>query len=1297
MIFEGAYHGIFDEVLGPTTRSATVNCGACRPRRGSLTASFGEIIVLQYGNPESLEIIEQYGDEIAAVLVEPVQARRLDLVPKEFLHQLREITAATGTALVFDEVVTGFRVQPGGAQAYFGIDADLATYGKVIGGGMPIGVVTGKAMYLDALDGGPWQFGDDSAPEVGVTFFAGTFVRHPLALAAAKSVLMHLKEQGPELQVRVAKMAEHVAAGFRESFDRYQAPYHLSHFSSLIYISVPAEFKYGALLFCHLRDRGIHIFENRLFVFTTAHTEEDTTRLLEAMEDSLKEMQQGGFLPTESSSGNGSAIEPRDTSSALEPLPFPVADEKNELALTQAQREIWLAAEMGEDSFRAYNTSFAVRIRGPLNRQALESSLQDLVNRHDSLRAAFDLTNPVQRYLSEVKLEIPFVDLSALEKSERKQRFVELARRQADQHFDITTPPLCRVQIVGFDSQEHRLVLTVSHLVADGWSVGVLLHELKLLYRDSLEKTHSPLQPAMQFAEYLQLRDTPEHQAAVQHAEQYWQKQFLTLPTAVELPTDRQRPPYKTYHAAHQSVVWDEEFTKLLRRASAAHRTTLLTFLLAGFKALLQRLSGQEDIVIGIPAAGQISPALESTEGSQALVGHCVNLLPVRSHCGQDQSFGTYLKSLKSGILDAYDYQSLTFSRLLELLRVPRESNRLPLVPIIFNVDRTASGFELDGLDATVEELSRSSIVFDIFCNIVDNDTQLRVDCEFNTDLFDAATIQRWLGYYQNLLVHAATNPDVDIRKLDLLSDAERQQLLVTWNDTAADYPTESRIEELFKVQADQHPDRVAVEFEDRRLTYAELDNHSDALAAELRREQIEPGALVGLCMGRSMDMVVGILAILKAGGAFMPLDPEFPDERIRFMIEDSGTRLILTQSSLRSKVAAHNGSTICVDQLDLADRDVAVPLPADLNSESIAYVIYTSGSTGKPKGVQLTHRNLVNLLNSISREPGFTDQDVMLAVTTVSFDIAMSELFLPLTNGGKLVVANQKTVTDGHLLAVLLEESGATFMQPTPATWRMLLQVGWQGNDKLKMICTGEALPRDLAKELIPKGDSLWNLYGPSETTIWSTGCRVLSAEGPITIGRPIDNTKIYILDDSLQPVPLGILGDLYIGGHGLAQGYLNRPQLTAERFVADPFSSNLDDRMYKTGDLARYLPDGDIEFLGRIDNQVKIRGYRIELGEIEAVLSMQPQVHDSAVVAREFSPGDVRLVAYVVSLTDAAVNSTELQATLRDKLPNYMVPSSVIVLDELPRTPNGKIDRKTLANLDVSVHARGKLSGSD
>ena len=1290
VIFEGAYHGIFDEVLArPLIRNGELRSMPTAP--GIPEGTFGEIIVLQYGNPASLEIIEQYGDDIAAVLVEPIQARRLDLVPSEFLHQLRQITTATGTALVFDEVVTGFRLHPGGAQAHFGIKADLATYGKVVGGGLPIGIVTGKPMFMDALDGGPWQFGDDSAPEVGVTFFAGTFVRHPLALAAAKSVLTHLKQEGPELQIKVAAKGDRVAKAFRELFDRYNAPYHLCSFSSLVYVSVPPEFTYGPLIFCHLRDRGIHIFENRLFVLTTSHSDEDIDRLIDAMEDSLNEMRRGGFLIDDGAPDSFLRNEGAVTLGATSPTRRRGDLGKSEWALTQAQQEIWLAAEIGEDAFRAYNTTYVVSIVGPLDREALQISLQELVDRHDSLRVAFDTSRPIQRYLPEVDLEVPFVDLTTRSSSAREQRCIELARQQADRPFDIDSPPLFRVLLIRLESDVYRLILTASHLVADGWSVGVLLHELKAVYHSRRDDAASRLPAAMQFTEYLRLLEKPEHLAAVQESEQYWREQFSTLPAPLELPSDRRRPLQKTYGCQRASVIWDEELTRSIRKACVEQRTTLLNFLLAGFTSLLRRLTGQEDLVVGIPAAGQISPAMESAAGAQTLVGHCVNLLPVRCHCPGDQSFRTYLSSLKSEILDAYDHQSLTFSRLLELIKVPRELNRVPLVPVMFNVDRTVSGFELEGLDTTVEELGRSSIVFDIFCNIVDDDKELRVDCEFNSDLFDASTIRRWLNYFRDLLAHAAANPETKIDQIELLRDEELQQTLVQWNRTRRDDDSEDCLHRLVERQAMNSPTQSAICCRDQSITYADLESRSNRLAHHLRGLGVRAEVLVAICTERCIDMVVGLLGILKAGGAFVPIDPAFPGDRISVMLEDCDAKLLVTQSTLLHDLPTDGLDVVCLDR-DASDWEHGNndPLPRDESTENLAYVIFTSGSTGRPKGVQIPHRAIVNFLRSMRHTPGLSSDDVLLAVTTLSFDIAMLEIFLPLTTGATVQIASGEAAADAMMLMEEIERSRATVMQATPATWRMLIEAGWQGTPNpnapsLKVLCGGEALPRDLIDPLLTRSAELWNMYGPTETTVWSSVERITSSDGIVSIGRPIDNTQMYVLDDRRQPVPAGVIGELYIGGDGLARGYLNRPDLTKERFVRDPFGAIHQARLYNTGDLARHLSDGRLECLGRKDGQVKIRGYRIELGEIEAVLSSHPQVHQSVVIQRQFGPGDVRLLAFVVYKPGAAEIPSELQALLREKLPKYMVPSAVISLDELPRTPNGKIDRKPLAELQV------------
>jgi amino acid adenylation domain-containing protein len=656
-------------------------------------------------------------------------------------------------------------------------------------------------------------------------------------------------------------------------------------------------------------------------------------------------------------------------------------------------------------------------------------------------------------------------------------------------------------------------------------------------------------------------------------------------------------------------------------------------------------------------------------------------------------------------LLAGYEHQNYTYGRLVRKLQTPRDPSRLPLTEVQFNLERVGDDMKFDGFEAQADPNPKSFVNFDIFLNIVESKDGLMLDCDYNTGLFDEATIARWLGHYETLLLGMVDDAGQPVSRLPLLNTASRQQMLVDWNRTAADYPHSVCVHQLFEEQARKTPDAIAAVFESERLTYRELDRKANQLANYLRNNGVRPGVIVGIFVERSLDMIVALLGVMKAGGAYVPMDPTYPAERISFVLNDASVPMLLTQENLFKTVNVGSAKHVFLDTewANIARNSSDAP-PAAATADDLAYVIYTSGSTGKPKGVEIPHRAVVNLLLSMSKKPGLAPNDVLVAVTTLSFDIAGLELFLPLAMGATLVIASREAAADGNLLMARLNSCGATVMQATPVTWKLLIEAGWDGKPALKALCGGEAFPRDLANELVRRAQSVWNMYGPTETTIWSSTIEVKAGEGPVPIGPPIDNTQFYVLDKNNQPVPIGVAGELHIGGDGLARGYFHRPELTAEKFIADPFRGESargaslgggsspaqpDARMYKTGDLVRYRADGTIEFLGRLDHQVKLRGFRIELGEIETAISRYPGVREAVVIVREDIPGDKRLVAYVTS-DQQALTISAVREALTGKLPNYMLPSAVVRLDAMPLTPNGKIDRKALPAPDTARTAR-------
>jgi amino acid adenylation domain-containing protein len=581
---------------------------------------------------------------------------------------------------------------------------------------------------------------------------------------------------------------------------------------------------------------------------------------------------------------------------------------------------------------------------------------------------------------------------------------------------------------------------------------------------------------------------------------------------------------------------------------------------------------------------------------------------------------------------------------------------------------------------------------FDLFVNVVESEDGLVIDCDYNTDLFDEATVAQWMKCYQTLLDGIAEDPRRPLVELPLLRGQELEAVHAG-NNTRADYPSQKTIHQLFEEQAARTPDAVALEFEGCQLSYFQLEKKANQLAAYLRKLGVGQDTLVGLLAERSTEMVIGLLGVLKAGGAYVPMDPTYPKDRIAFILNETKTPVLLTLQRLAGQVDAGAAQVVCLDADWLSiESEADSPGDSGVKPENLAYVIYTSGSTGQPKGVEISHRSVVNLLCAMQKAPGLTEKDTLLAVTTLSFDIAGLELYLPLITGARLVVATRETASDGTQLLAKMRNVGATVLQATPITWRLLLEAGWKGDPQLTVLCGGEALPRDLADQLLATGCPLWNMYGPTETTIWSSALRVQPGQGPVPLGPPIANTQFYVLDSGGQPVPTGVPGELHIGGDGLARGYFQRPQLTAEKFVPNPFHQGSNARLYKTGDLVRSRPDGTLEFLGRLDHQVKLRGFRVELGEIESILVQHPKASEAVVVIREDRPGEKRVISYLVTSDGAPPDSSELRSFLASRLPDYMIPAAFVHLAVMPLTDNGKINRRALPAPDWKNPVRTK-----
>jgi amino acid adenylation domain-containing protein len=1044
----------------------------------------------------------------------------------------------------------------------------------------------------------------------------------------------------------------------------------------------------------------------------------------------------------------------RDSAAATRVVPpplLPVA-RTGALPLAFAQQRLWFLAQLDPHS-PAYSIPAAVRLIGRLRLPLLQHCIQSIVQRHETLRTSFALqdSQPVQLIAPQVALALPLVDLSALPPASHASIVEQCTRAAARQPFDLARAPLLRVALLRLAPNDHVLLIVVHHIVADGWSVGVFIRELGARYHAGVHHQPPDL-PALpiQYADFAIWQRQWLQGDVLDQQRVYWQRQLAGVP-ALALPSDRPRPLIQSFRGATATFQLPAALVQALTALSQRHGATLFMTLLATFQVLLARYSSQTDLTVGTPIANRNEVA---TEG---LIGCFVNTLVLRADLAGNPGFAALLDRTRATCLDAYAHQDVPFDQVVDALQPDRDLSRTPLFQVFFALQSAPTpGAELPDLRLEPLEIDSATAKFDLSLFALEQPHGLRLDLEYATDLFDAPTITRLFSHLQTLSAAIADAPAQAIADLPLLNSAERQQIL-GWNATSVAYPSDIPVQQLFAAQAARTPDAVAVVFEtidDGQwtneesdltsfvlrpssfvvyLTYAELDRRANQLAHYLRALDVRPDSCVGIHMPRSPELLIALLGVLKAGGAYLPLDPAYPAERLSFMQEDAQIAVLLTTTKGEGRGMQDDGTdaSFVVHRSSFVNRqvvDLAAGWPAiarqpahapdvPLSPDNLAYVIYTSGSTGRPKGVQIPHGALLNFLHAMRRQPGIAAHDTLLAVTSLSFDIAGLELWLPLIVGARLVLADRATSADGAALRRLLERSAATIMQATPATWQLLLAAGWPGNEHVRLLCGGEALPRSLADQLLVRSAALWNMYGPTETTIWSTSARVRATTDSSLIGRPIANTQIYVLDARLQPVPINLIGDLYIGGAGLSRGYFNRPDLTAERFVPNPFGdcrlqiadcrldqstigyrlSTIGYRLYKTGDLARYRPNGDLEFFGRSDQQVKLRGFRIELGEIEACLEQHPAIRACVVLAHAGSSGEQRLVAYVVPTKDDGRRTkdeepdpsivrrpssvaTELRAFLAERLPEYMIPTAFVLLDALPLTPNGKLDRRAL-----------------
>jgi amino acid adenylation domain-containing protein len=977
----------------------------------------------------------------------------------------------------------------------------------------------------------------------------------------------------------------------------------------------------------------------------------------------------------------------------------------NMFPLSFAQQRLWFLDQLTPGS-PVYNIPAAVQFTGSLDAQALERCFDETARRHEILRTTFTTVdgNPAQIVGRHQPVRLRLVDLSELPPDERKAQVSRLVVEESQRPFDLTSGPLLRVTLYRMRADEHVLLLVTHHIISDGWSTGVLIREVAALYQSFLRGNPSPLAALpIQYADYARWQRKHLQGERLESLLDYWKRRLEGCPHLLDLPTDRPRPAVASFRGAHQLIAPSRKFSDAVKALGQQERATPFMTLLAALKTLLYRYTGQEDLCVGTPVTGRNRG---ETEG---LIGFFVNTLVIRADLGGDPSFRELLGRVRESALGAYAHQELPFETLVEKLQPERSMSHTPIFQVTFAYKNGfTEAVKLPGLTIRRVELEHRTTKFDLAVGATETPDGLSVSVGYNTDLFNDDTIARLLGHYRILLEGAIADPDRRISDLPLLTKVERRRLLSMWNDTVSEYPRDKCVHKLFEAQVERRPDAIALVIEEEQLTYGELNRRANQLAVYLGKLGVGPETPVGFCLERSPEMVVGILGILKAGGTYVPLDPAYPKERLAFMLEDTRTPVLLVQQRLIEHLPEHQARVVRVDgdwELIAQENDAN---PANgATADHLAYVIYTSGSTGEPKGIAIPQR-AINRLVCNTNYIEITPNDRMALASNSAFDAATFELWGALLRGARLVGISREVALSPRDLAAEIRAQGISVMFLTTALFNQMAREAPSAFGSIRrLLFGGEAVDLHLVKEVLKHTPParLLHVYGPTESTTFTTWypTRALPEDAAtVPVGRPLANTQAYLLDSKLQPAPVGIAGELYIGGDGLAWGYLNQPELTAEKFIPNPYSGRWGGRLYKTGDQGRYWRDGAIEFLGRLDHQVKIRGFRIELAEIEVVLTQHPAVREAVVLVREDAAREKRLVAYValdpsISIGGGGVpTGVELRSYLRQKLPEYMTPSVFVELNALPLTPNGKVDRRALPAPDPTNLARPELAGA-
>ncbi|WDF02031.1 non-ribosomal peptide synthetase/type I polyketide synthase [Shouchella hunanensis] len=1250
--FTNSYHGTFDGILAEVTDRST------GPQAiGTPDSMVEDTVVLSYGTYESLETIETLGNSLAAVLVEPVQSRNPNFQPKEFLKKLREVCSKNRIALIFDEMITGFRVMPGGAQQYFGVNADIVTYGKLIGGGMPLGIIAGKKDYLDILDGGYWGFNDNSYPSANVSSFGGTFCKHPLTMAATKAALQKIKQEGSDLISKANSVTNYLVREANQFFEREFVPLKLDSFGSM-YRFQPGVSKNMStlsyelnLFFRIMMDEGIYIWERRTCVMSVEHTKEDVKGILNALRRSVKRIREGGFefrsIPT-------SPLEDEHLNKKSEEQPSISEDTQNQELSEEESRVFFLSNLKGGNE--AYQIKGVYNLSGKIDVSKLKRSFEEISKIHEALRASYCIqNNSVKRIVSkEINQEYEVFDLR---KSTSKKAYNDFW----DKTFDLSIAPLWRWALVTHENGEQKLHLNFHHIIADGGSLNILMQDLMKFFNGE-----SILEPEKQYTDYIIQSKSYINTSLAQSQKKWWESMLSPAPPSLNLPTDASRPEVNTFQGKSVYFNINIEVLNQVRELAKQTSSTVVMVFLAIWVAFLGRLSNQTDFCVGVPWDQRNNGNFNRT------VGMFAETLPIRVQPAFSQSFLEILQEIKDCCLNAYGNSNYSLNRLLDDLEISRDMSRNPIFDVMFNYENDLKRIiNLDGVEVKLGETDVKNAQFDLFLDMFERKEGVFCNLTYSSEIYSEKRVTNWIGYFKQFLDNTLNDPNILLKDISFLSKEESNNILKNGEGPKYEISEDLSINQLLVDSFQNNSSNSAVITNSENVSYSDLEYRSNRLATAILNAGVEPGERIAILLPRTPNLMVALLACIKTGCTFIPVDLNLPTERINYMLNDSQVKLILNDTG----IAPLNIKSINV--LDNLNNEV-IEINEKRSLNDTAYILYTSGSTGKPKGVEITNEAFINFIIGITSSLELADNPRFACLTTVSFDIFLLETIVCLVNNGCIILGNENETRDPELIKKLVLKGKVNCLQMTPTRLKLLSSNPIVFKETLYQIQTlvvgGESFPTELLETLREfENLRVFNVYGPTETCIWST-FKELTVSNAINVGSPIMNTNVYILDENMNILPEGIEGDLWIGGKGLSKGYINLESLTLKRFRNNPFKEG---KIYLTGDKA-FWKNGEIVYCGRSDDQVKIRGYRIEIGEIETILNNHPEIEFGAVAIKQIDQSEGEIIAYYKSKID--ISESEIRQWLQKTLPNYMMPSYIMKTDAIPQNQNGKIIRELL-----------------